>query len=97
MHFSALKQHFKEIGSPVMIGGDKDGASKTLIGVSHEEDGPPEFLIADPHYLVRCVEDVATTSSRAVAVVLEEGHVTWHSQELFQDDSFYNLCLPQLP
>ena len=27
-------------------GGNKDGASKTLIGVSGEEEGSPEFLIA---------------------------------------------------
>lgn len=62
---NVLMEHFREVGSPVMIGiveyvhvecclssrnsgGDIDGASKTLIGVSRHRDNPlsAKFLIA---------------------------------------------------
>lgn len=29
--------------------------------------------------------------------ILGENHVAWHGLDLFQDFSFYNFCMPQLP
>ncbi|XP_064403694.1 ufm1-specific protease 2-like isoform X2 [Halichondria panicea] len=76
-----LSAHFTENGSPVMIGGDVDGASKTLLGVSTH---PPLFLIADPHYVGPSDKDI----------VIASGFIKWHGPELFQTSSFYNFCLP---
>lgn len=81
-----LSQHLDQVGSPIMIGGDIDGASKTLIGISSPEEANIQFLIADPHY-----HGVSDPS-----VVLSEGHIHWHSMELFTASSFYNFCLPQV-
>lgn len=81
-HVTTLLTHFTEIGSPVMIGGDVDGASKTLLGVC---TSPPLFLIADPHYI----------GPSDQPSVISTGFIKWHGQELFQTSSFYNFCLPQ--
>ena len=83
-----LVSHFDEEGSPVMIGGDKDGASKTMIGISHCKELPTEssFLIADPHY---------TGGTEDPALIVQEGHVQWKKFEcVFDRESFYNFCLP---
>lgn len=40
-HVETLKKHFHEFGSPVMMGGDADAASKCLLGVKSDR----EFLI----------------------------------------------------
>lgn len=41
----------------------------------------------DPHY-----NGLPDTSR-----ILGENHVAWHGLDLFQDASFYNFCIPQLP
>jgi hypothetical protein len=47
-HVEMLAQHFDSAGSPVMIGGDVDGSSKTLTGVLLDLNKPSatRFLIA---------------------------------------------------
>ena len=83
-----LVDHFHIHGSPVMIGGDKDGASKTLIGVSYCQESPEhsQFLIADPHYIGK--EDDFTQ-------LVQHGHIQWKTLTIACDkESFYNFCLP---
>ena len=82
-----LNQHFQKHGSPVMIGGDVDGASKTLVGLAFRADSPEEslFLIADPHY---CGPDT-------VDDILKDEGIKWFTMnEIFNTSSFYNFCLP---
>ncbi|KAL5463729.1 hypothetical protein EMCRGX_G032656 [Ephydatia muelleri] len=86
-HVPALFEHFKISGAPVMIGGDLDAASKTLVGIRLGKHEEVEFLIADPHYIGESSEDE----------VFSKGYVKWHNLNLFQPSSFYNFCLPILP
>ncbi|XP_074615685.1 ufm1-specific protease 1-like [Acropora palmata] len=81
-----LLEHFKHIGSPVMIGGDADAAAKTLLGVCESKSGS-YFLIADPHF-----------HGHADRLLLQSnGWVQWkHLGDVFKRESFYNFCLPQL-
>lgn len=81
-----LMEHFKHFGAPVMIGGDIDAASKTLVGVCKTNRGF-HFLIVDPHFYGKADK----------AVLQNDGWVQWkHLDEVFKSDSFYNFCLPQL-
>ncbi|KAM7436702.1 UFM1 hydrolase [Porites harrisoni] len=81
-----LLEHFKHFGSPVMIGGDIDASSKTLLGVCKTNKGF-YFLIADPHFCGKADK----------AMLQDHGWVQWKSlSDVFKVDSFYNFCLPQL-
>ncbi|CAH3018056.1 unnamed protein product [Porites evermanni] len=81
-----LLEHFKHFGSPVMIGGDIDASSKTLLGVCKTNKGF-YFLIADPHFCGKADK----------AMLQDHGWVQWKSlNDVFKVDSFYNFCLPQL-
>lgn len=81
-----LLEHFKHFGSPVMIGGDMDASSKTLVGVCRTNRGF-HFLIADPHFYGKADK----------TLLQNDGWVKWkHLEEVFKSDSFYNFCLPQL-
>lgn len=81
-----LARHFKEQGSPVMVGGGV--LAWTILGVTrNERTGVAKFLILDPHYEGR--DDLRTIQSK--------GWVAWKSVDTFRDDAFYNLCLPQRP
>ncbi|KAL9985014.1 hypothetical protein ACROYT_G007367 [Oculina patagonica] len=82
----ALLEHFKHFGSPVMIGGDIDAASKTLLGVCKTNRGF-HFLIADPHFYGKADK----------TLLQSDGWIQWkHLDDVFNSDSFYNFCLPQL-
>ncbi|PVD27922.1 hypothetical protein C0Q70_10497 [Pomacea canaliculata] len=83
-HLSALKNHFKNLGSPVMMGGDTDNASKGILGVCTR---PAALLVLDPHYYGP-VSDVATLQAA--------GFIRWTPIEDFHENSFYNFCIPQL-
>ncbi|GIY38372.1 ufm1-specific protease 1 [Caerostris extrusa] len=48
-HFSDIKDHFVQYGSPVMMGGDRDCSSKGILGIS-ETDESIFLLILDPHF-----------------------------------------------
>lgn len=81
-----LARHFEEQGSPVVVGGGV--LAWTIIGVARDErTGLVKYLILDPHYEGR--DDLKTIQSK--------GWVAWKSVDIFKDDSFYNLCLPQRP
>ncbi|XP_028402642.1 ufm1-specific protease 2-like [Dendronephthya gigantea] len=84
LKFAELLSHFKMFGSPIMIGGDSDAASKALLGIA--TDGNKKyFLILDPHF-----------SGEADINHLQcNGWVMWRDEELFLTESFYNFCLPQ--
>ena len=88
-------------------GGDVDGASKTLLGVSTH---PPLFLIAVSYsnynyYCLNCffdlrlyfllhAQDPHYVGPSDKACVIASGFIKWHGPELFQTSSFYNFCLP---
>ncbi|XP_031574803.1 ufm1-specific protease 2-like [Actinia tenebrosa] len=82
-----ILNHFVKFGSPVMIGGDNDASSKTLLGVCCTEQGEYYFLIADPHFVGKANIDVLT----------KNGWLEWKRlEDVFIEGSFYNFCLPQL-
>lgn len=84
---SEILEHFKSCGSPAMIGGNTDSASKTLLGVCRDKRGDYHFLIADPHFIGNCP---------GKSLLQREGWVRWKTQEeTFLEESFYNFCLPQ--
>ncbi|XP_033101991.1 ufm1-specific protease 1-like [Anneissia japonica] len=78
-----LKQHFKIIGSPVMMGGESDTSSKCILGVA--EGILTSLLILDPHFYGQSTKDI----------IQAEGWVKWRPLDSFVESSFYNLCLPQ--
>jgi hypothetical protein len=94
-----LALHFKEHGSPVMVGGGV--LAYTLLGVQFDEEtGDAAFLILDPHY----------TGGDSPGDDLEKkivggGWVGWKKLgdkaaaggELFVADAFYNFLCPMRP
>lgn len=81
-----LMKHFETHGTPVMIGGGV--LAYTLLGIDYnEKTGDIQFLILDPHY----------TGSEDLKTIRDKGWCSWKSGDLFRQDSFYNLCLPQRP
>ncbi|XP_076238695.1 UFM1 specific peptidase 1 [Calliopsis andreniformis] len=85
-HVGAIKRHFQEFASPVMMGGDRDCSSKCIIGI-HEGLRNTYMLVVDPHFIgkAKSIEQ------------LENYHwVKWQNIKNFVDSSFYNLCLPQV-
>lgn len=86
-HVSALLQHFTSFGSPVMMGGDQDNLSKGIMGVCHG-DGGTYLLVVDPHFWGEARDPSSLQAS---------GWVSWKALKDFSEESFYNLCVPQLP
>lgn len=91
-----------------VIGGDRDGAAKTLIGIAVlRETNEVQFLIAvsieaNWEYrgmLLNCfilhLKDPHYDGREDAELMLDGGHVKWHDKDLFDPSSFYNLCLPQ--
>ena len=94
-----LRSHFLSDGTPVMIGGDV--YAHTILGVDIRQDvvdwdsldaeGEPAvmFLILDPHYKGQDSNLKAITS---------KGWCQWKDpRKFFNQDAFYNMCMPQLP
>ncbi|XP_064595334.1 ufm1-specific protease 1-like [Liolophura sinensis] len=83
-HISTLVKHFDQMGSPVMMGGSTDNSSKGILGVCQD---PASLLVLDPHFYgpLKSVETLCT-----------ENWIKWRTVDTFNEDSFYNLCLPQL-
>jgi hypothetical protein len=79
--------HFKEVGSPIMIGGGV--LAFTLLGVSIDPStGEDRYLILDPHY----------TGPEDLDRILSKGACRWRLRaQVFAADTFYNLCVPQKP
>ena len=81
-----LANHFNTEGSPIMIGGGV--LAYTMLGVDYNEDsGDCKYLILDPHYVGN---DNQTT-------IIHKGWCAWKTIDIFRNDCFYNLCLPQRP
>lgn len=80
-----LHQHFEKHGSPVMMGGDRDNASKGILGVCTGDNGS-YLLVVDPHYYGCQLEQ--TELQRG-------GWVAWKKVSSLDQSSFYNLCMPQ--
>ncbi|XP_066265816.1 ufm1-specific protease 1-like [Branchiostoma lanceolatum] len=79
-----LTEHFRSIGSPVMMGGDTDNSSKGIFGVCGAGNDA-HLLIVDPHYHGTVQDPLA---------LQQDGWVKWQHVREFKSDSFYNLCLP---
>ncbi|XP_068611994.1 ufm1-specific protease 1 [Brachionichthys hirsutus] len=80
-----LHRHFETRGSPVMMGGDRDNASKGVLGVCTGGQGS-YLLVLDPHYWGGQLEK---------AELQRQGWVAWRKVSSLDQSSFYNLCLPQ--
>ena len=81
-----LARHFSSQGTPVMMGGG--ALAYTLLGIAwNESSGDVRFLILDPHY----------TGNDDLKTIVTKGWCSWHSGSLFDQNSFYNLCLLQRP
>ncbi|VEN57237.1 unnamed protein product [Callosobruchus maculatus] len=60
----------------------------TILGVDYNpETGSIYFLILDPHY----------TGSEDLHTIQSKGWCGWKPVSFWQKDSYYNLCLPQVP
>uniref|UniRef100_A0A672GVL1 Ufm1-specific protease 1-like n=1 Tax=Salarias fasciatus TaxID=181472 RepID=A0A672GVL1_SALFA len=80
-----LHRHFHVHGSPVMMGGDRDNSSKGIVGVCTGAGGS-HLLVVDPHYYGGPPER---------AELQRRGWVAWRRVSSLDQDSFYNLCMPQ--
>ncbi|BFZ25310.1 hypothetical protein BsWGS_28349 [Bradybaena similaris] len=79
-----LYEHFRTVGSPVMMGGESDNSSKGIMGVRLSE---PALLVVDPHYF----------GERPTPVLLESsGYVRWMPVGELHSTTFYNMCLPKV-
>ncbi|KAH9422317.1 Ufm1-specific protease 2 [Dermatophagoides pteronyssinus] len=81
-----LIKHFSINGTPIMIGGGV--LAHTIIGVDfNQSTGDVRFLVLDPHYLGD--EDLNN--------IHKKGGCAWKPITFWDKNSFYNLCLPQVP
>ena len=81
-----LAEHFILNGCPIMIGGGV--LAWTLIGVLiNETTGNIHFLILDPHY----------GGKDNLSAIQSNNWCGWFDITKFREDTFYNLCLPQIP
>ncbi len=73
------------------MGGDVDNASKCILGVSYNQNvdsvNDMHLLVLDPHYY----GDIASKEQLQL-----DGWVSWIDLKDFNQDSFYNFCLPQI-
>uniref|UniRef100_A0AAY4BFP8 Ufm1-specific protease 2 n=1 Tax=Denticeps clupeoides TaxID=299321 RepID=A0AAY4BFP8_9TELE len=81
-----LANHFLTEGTPVMIGGGV--LAHTILGVAWSEtSGKIRFLILDPHY----------TGGEDLQTITDKGWCGWKGPEFWDQNAYYNLCLPQRP
>lgn len=81
-----LANHFQTEGTPVMIGGGV--LAHTILGVAWSENtGEIRFLILDPHY----------TGGEDLQIISDKGWCGWKGPEFWDQNAYYNLCLPQRP
>ncbi|OTF70450.1 ufm1-specific protease 2-like protein [Euroglyphus maynei] len=81
-----LIKHFSTNGTPIMIGGGV--LAHTIIGVDfNESTGDVKYLVLDPHYVGN--EDLNN--------IYKKGGCAWKPVTFWDKNSFYNLCLPQVP
>lgn len=82
----ALRNHFQNIGTPVMIGGGS--LAYTLLGIAEDEEDNVQFLILDPHY--KGLDDLKTVINPKTRALY------WTTSRLFSSSSFYNICCPNI-
>uniref|UniRef100_G3MNT2 Probable Ufm1-specific protease 2 n=1 Tax=Amblyomma maculatum TaxID=34609 RepID=G3MNT2_AMBMU len=81
-----LLAHFEKHGTPVMIGGGM--LAHTIIGIAFDsKTGDSHYLVLDPHY----------TGAEELSTVQNKGWCGWKGANFWDQNSFYNLCLPQRP
>ncbi|XP_062864727.1 ufm1-specific protease 2 [Trichomycterus rosablanca] len=81
-----LANHFETEGTPIMIGGGV--LAHTILGVAWSEiSGQIRFLILDPHY----------TGGEDLQIITDKGWCGWKGPEFWDQNAYYNLCLPQTP
>ncbi|XP_074650060.1 ufm1-specific protease 2-like [Tubulanus polymorphus] len=81
-----LAQHFQTQGTPIMIGGGV--YAHTILGVNYNSvTGDLKFLILDPHY----------TGSEDIKVIQTKGWCGWKGVDFWNQQAYYNLCMPQRP
>lgn len=86
-HVKQIADHFTIQGTPIMIGGGK--LAYTLLGIDWNPDKQKVMLlILDPHY----------TGKDEISTIHKKGWCGWKEiSAIFKPDTFYNLCLPQVP
>ncbi|XP_043933246.1 inactive Ufm1-specific protease 1 isoform X2 [Protopterus annectens] len=77
--------HFRNSGSPVMMGGDSDNSSKGILGICSGQKGH-YLLVLDPHFFGKIVDGEMLKHNR---------WIQWRKLDSFEYASFYNFCLPQ--
>lgn len=80
-----LENHFRTIGSPVMVGGGV--LAYTLLGIATSyKDGIKQvlYLILDPHY----------RGEDKIEKIISKGWCGWKKSTIWKKEAFYNLCLP---
>ncbi|XP_076151109.1 ufm1-specific protease 2 [Alosa pseudoharengus] len=81
-----LANHFEIEGTPIMIGGGV--LAHTILGVAwSESSGEIRYLILDPHY----------TGGEDLQTITEKGWCGWKGPDFWDQQAYYNLCLPQRP
>ncbi|EDV26605.1 uncharacterized protein TRIADDRAFT_6171, partial [Trichoplax adhaerens] len=82
-----IHDHFVQVGTPIMMGGNIDSAAKTIIGISADSKDVKnsKLLVVDPHF----------NGKAEIEILQREGWVSWRSIDSFVFESFYNFCLPQ--
>jgi len=84
-----LIEHFKSYCSPIAVGGDLDNSSKGFLGIGTSSvDLKPYFLVTNPHYVAEGLNKKSE--------LIENNWIEWRSVDAFDNESFYNLCLPQI-
>ena len=86
-NLSELKSYFKNVKSPIMMGGDLDNASKGVLGFCENSAEQCYFLIANPHLYTNQPLDKKKVNEL----------VSWIDvNDLKNNYSFYNFCMPQI-
>ena len=86
-HFDTLVAHFRDFGTPVMMGGDVDASSKGIFGAAVSKTAK-YLLVVDPHYW--------GPKDCSAKDLQDKRWVRWKPLDEFSDSSFYNMCLPQI-
>eukprot|EP01023_Acetabularia_acetabulum_P065711 TRINITY_DN8738_c0_g1_i4.p1 TRINITY_DN8738_c0_g1~~TRINITY_DN8738_c0_g1_i4.p1 ORF type:complete len:223 (-),score=16.10 TRINITY_DN8738_c0_g1_i4:190-837(-) len=84
--FQQLHAHFKQGGSPIMIG--EGSYANIILGVCKDGNGEQMMLILDPHYYG--IDDPQQ--------IIQQGYCKWMSMKVRDErtGSFNNLLLPQV-
>ena len=86
-----LRSHFRTVGTPIMMGGSRDTASKCLLAVRESTARQLQLLVMDPHLYTDIQKHRTSLTLEAVCRL---GYIGWLTPNKFIEDDFYNLCLP---